>query len=276
MNKAKPFVKWVGGKRAIMESLKKYIPKEYNTYYEVFIGGGALLLDLSPKNAVINDYNAELINVYRCLKDKRKLALICDELDKHELNHCEEYFYTVRALDRNKESFDKLEDYVKASRTIYLNKACFNGKYSVNKRNEFNSSFGKKLKVNTYNRDNLYLINEYLNTNNITILNTDFENALTSTKKGDFIYLDPPYDTDTTIFASYTDKGFGKEEQIRLSKVLKDLDKRGCYVMLSNYNTQLINELYKDFNIHIINGKTCLCGNTNGRGFREELIITNY
>jgi DNA adenine methylase len=276
MLKCKPFVKWAGGKRSIINDIKKLVPEEYKTYYEPFVGGGAVLFELAPKNAVINDYNSELMNVYNCIKDDNKFAAMCRELNNHETNHSEEYYYEVRSWDKNKKRFSKLADYKRAARTIYLNKSCFNGLYRVNKNNEFNVPFGKKLKVNTYDGVNLTLIYTYLNLNNIKILNTDYEESVKNAKKGDFIYFDPPYDSDTTTFNDYTENGFGKEEQKRLSKVFKDLANKGCYVMLSNYNTKLIKELYKDFNINIIHGKTMIGAKSKDRKVVDEVLITNY
>lgn len=276
MIKGKPFVKWAGGKRQIIDKLKKYIPEEYNTYYEPFVGGGALLFELAPKNAVINDFNEELMNVYTCIKDSDKFEKMCKELNHHEAEHSEEYYYKVRNIDRDRKKYDKLADYKKAARTIYLNKACFNGLYRVNSKNEFNVPFGKKEHVNTYEGQNLGIICGYLNFNNVKILSTDFEDAVRDAKEGDFIYFDPPYDSDKEIFTSYTNEGFGKEEQERLAKVFKDLDSRGCYVMLSNHNTKLINELYKDYNIHIIEAKRNINSDGKKRGKVEEVIITNY
>src|SRR5574344_1753051 len=244
MLKGKPFVKWAGGKRQIIDKLKEYAPIEFNTYYEPFVGGGALLFELSPKTAVINDYNKELINVYECVRDENK--------------------------------FNKTADYKRAARTIYLNKACFNGLYRVNSKNEFNVPFGKKLKVNTYDGQNLGIIHSYFNFNDVKMLSVDFEEAVKDAKKGDFVYFDPPYDSDTDTFTSYTEDGFGKEEQKRLAKVFKELSDRGCYVMLSNHNTKLINELYKDFNIHVIEAKRNINANGKKRGKVEEVIITNF
>ena len=276
MIKGKPFVKWAGGKRQIIDKLKQYIPDEFNTYYEPFVGGGALLFELSPKNAVINDSNKELMNVYMCIKDDKKFDLMCHELNKHEREHCEEYYYKIRDLDRDKNRFNRLSDYKRAARTIYLNKACFNGLYRVNSKNEFNVPFGKKEKVNTYEGQNLGVICGYLNYNNIKILSVDFEEAVKNAKKNDFVYFDPPYDSDTTTFNSYTENGFGKEEQIRLSKVFRNLSNKGCFVMLSNHNTKLVNELYKDFNIHVIKAKRNINSNGSKRGKVEEVIITNF
>lgn len=276
MIKGKPFVKWAGGKRQIIDKLKKYAPEDFNTYFEPFVGGGALLFELSPKKAVINDYNKELINVYECIKDADKFEKMCRELNHHELEHSEEYYYEVRNIDRDKNKFNKLSDYKRAARTIYLNKACFNGLYRVNSKNEFNVPFGKKNKVNTYEGQNLGIISGYLNYNDITIMSVDFEESVKSAKKGDFVYFDPPYDSDTSTFNSYTEDGFGKEEQKRLAKVFKELSDRGCYVMLSNHNTKLVNELYKDFIIHVIEAKRNINSNGKKRGKVEEVIITNY
>ena len=276
MLKGKPFVKWAGGKRQIIDKLKMYAPKEYNTYYEPFIGGGALLFELSPKKAIINDYNDELMNVFRCIKDETKFTKMCNELNHYETSHSELFYYEIRNKDRDKVKFKKLVDYKRAARTIYLNKACFNGLYRVNSKNEFNVPFGKKLKVNTYDGQNLGIIHSYLNFNDIEIQSIDFEESVKTAKKGDFIYFDPPYDSETETFNSYTENGFGKEEQIRLAKVYKELSDRGCYVMLSNHNTTLIKDLYKDFHIHIIEAKRNINSNGKKRGKVEEVIITNY
>ena len=276
MIKGKPFVKWAGGKRQIIDKLKKYIPDEFDTYYEPFVGGGALLFELSPKKAVINDSNKELMNVYKCLCNEEKFKKMCSVLNHYESEHSEDFFYEIRNKDKNKKSFDRLSDYTRAARTIYLNKACFNGLYRVNSKNEFNVPFGKKLKVNTYDGQNLGIIHSYFNFNDVKMLSVDYEEAVKDAKKGDFVYFDPPYDSDTDTFTSYTEDGFGKEEQKRLAKVFKELSDRGCYVMLSNHNTKLINELYKDFNIHVIEAKRNINANGKKRGKVEEVIITNF
>ena len=275
MIKGKPFVKWAGGKRQINDKLKKYIPEDFNTYYEPFVGGGALLFELSPKKAVINDCNSELMNVYTVLCDEDKFKKMCKVLNTYEMRHSEEFFYELRSKDKNK-SFLKLSDYTRAARTIYLNKACFNGLYRVNSKSEFNVPFGKKVKVNTYEGSNLITVSNYLTMNDIKILSCDFEDAVKDAKKGDFVYFDPPYDSDTSTFNSYTEDGFNKESQRRLARVFKELDERGVFVMLSNHNTILINELYKDYNINIIEAKRNINANGKKRGKVEEVIITNY
>lgn len=276
MFKGKPFVKWAVGKRQIIDKLKEYVPDEYDTYYEPFVGGGALLFELAPKKAVINDLNEELMNVYNCLCNEEKFKKMCNLLNHYEAEHSEEFYYEIRNKDKNKNAYNRLSDYTKAARTIYLNKACFNGLYRVNSKNEFNVPFGKKTKINTYEGSNLITVSNYLTMNDIKIQSVDFEESLKTAKKGDFVYIDPPYDSDTSTFNNYTEDGFGKEEQRRLAKVYKDLDKRGVYVMLSNHNTTLINELYKDYHIHIIEAKRNINANGKKRGKVEEVIITNY
>lgn len=276
MVKPKPFVKWVGGKRQIIEKIKEHAPKEFNTYFEPFVGGGAVLFELVPEKAVINDYNSELINVYNLLVSK-KLNYLYKQLKIHENNNSEEYYYAIRGMDRDKEIFDKLKDYERAARTIYLNKACFNGLYRVNSKNQFNVPFNKRKKVNTFEKDNLEAIHEYLTINNITILNGDFEDSVEKAEKGDFVYFDPPYDNlKDDSFTSYTDKGFGKDEQVRLFNCYKRLDEKGVKVMLSNHNTPFINELYKDYTITVISAKRNINSVGSKRGAVEETIITNY
>lgn len=277
MLKAKPFVKWAGGKRQIIDKLLKLVPVEYNTYYEPFVGGGALLFELSPKEAVINDSNKELMNVYKTISTDKGYEETLKLLNAYEKKHDEAFYYKIRNIDKDKNKFAKLNDYERAARTIYLNKACFNGLYRVNSKGEFNVPFNKKLKINTYDGQNMTLAYVYFQTNKITMLSTDFEEAVKDAKKGDFIYFDPPYDSENDdTFNSYTEEGFGKEEQRRLAKLYKDLSDRGCYVMLSNHNTTLINELYKYYNIHVINAKRNINSKGEKRGSVEEVIITNY
>ena len=277
MLKAKPFVKWAGGKRQIIDKLLKLVPVEYDTYYEPFVGGGALLFELSPKEAVINDSNKELMNVYKTISSDKGYEETLKLLNTYEKKHDEAFYYKIRNLDKDKEKFAKLNDYERAARTIYLNKACFNGLYRVNSKGEFNVPFNKKLKINTYDGQNMTLAYVYFQTNKITMLSTDFEEAVKDAKKGDFIYFDPPYDSENDdTFNSYTEEGFGKEEQRRLARVYKELSDRGCYVMLSNHNTTLINELYNEFNIHVIRAKRNINSKGEKRGKVEEVIITNY
>lgn len=275
--KVKPFVKWAGGKTQILEKIREYMPKKFNMYYEPFLGGGAVFFDLVPSKAVISDSNKELVSAFKCFQNKESFELLIDEVIKHQNNHSEEYYYQIREVDRSKR-YEFLPDYVKAARMIYLNKSCFNGLYRVNSKGYFNVPSGKYEKVNAYD-EKLYLnIFSYFSSNKITILNEDFEKVVSSAKKNDFVYFDPPYDTyeEQNNFTSYSKENFGKDEQVRLSEVFKRLSKKGVYAMLSNHNTKLINELYKDFNINVIQAKRSINSKANGRGNVEEVIITNY
>lgn len=272
-----PIVKWAGGKRQILNEIKNLMPKEYNNYFEPFVGGGALLFDILPKNAVINDVNQELLAIYRCLQDRELYMLMIDELNKHELNHNEKYFYEIRSLDRNPR-FELEPIWKRASRAIYLNKACFNGLYRVNSKGYFNVPSAKKEKVKTYDRANLEGIYQYFLNNNVIVLNGDFVEACRTAKKGDFVYFDPPYDIwdDKESFTAYSKFDFNKEDQIRLAECFKDLSNRGVKCLLSNHNTKFINELYSGFNIRVIKAKRMINSKATGRGAVEEVLISNY
>ena len=273
----RPFVKWAGGKTQLLERLHAYMPETYNNYFEPFIGGGSFFLNIAPKKAIINDFNAELVCAYKCFQNDELFESLKNELKKHEVNHSEEYYYQIRSMDK-KERFLTLPIYVRAARMIYLNKSCFNGLYRVNSKGFFNVPSGRKKKVVTFDEDNFDSLREYFRNNDIMILNGDFEDAVKNAKAGDFVYFDPPYDVieNKNSFTSYAKNDFGKDEQIRLAKLYKRLSDKGVFVMLSNHNTAFINELYKDFNIHVVNAKRMINSKADGRGDVEEVIITNY
>jgi DNA adenine methylase len=277
ISRAKPFVKWAGGKTQILLKLKEFLPNSYNTYFEPFLGGGALFFSLSPNKAILNDQNSELICAYQCFKDRKLTYLLKKELKGHEENHSEAYFYQIRSLDQSAD-FLNTPIHVRAARMIYLNKACFNGLYRVNSKGYFNVPFGKKIKVNTFDEDNFDAISDYFSSHEIHFFNQDYQETVANAKKGDFVYFDPPYDVypNKSGFVDYGKDGFGKEEQIRLRNCAIDLTKKGVKVMLSNHNTPLINELYNSFTIHVIDAKRMINSNAEGRGFVQEVIVTNY
>lgn len=268
-----PILKWAGGKRQLIPQIRKYLPDEYNDYYEPFVGAGALLLELQPQTAVINDFNDELINVYHVVKYNVDELIDSLKLHKNE----EEYFYKIRELDRINE-FVQLNNIQKASRFIFLNKTGYNGLYRVNSKGQFNVPFGKYKKPLIINEEGLRNLHEYLNNNNIMILNGDFEYAVKTAAKGDFVYFDPPYDplTTTSSFTAYSKEGFNRTDQERLYRVYKELDERGCYVMLSNSATDFIKVLYKEYNVNIVTAKRNINSKGTGRGAIDEVLITNY
>lgn len=227
-----PFVKWVGGKRQLLSELERFFPKKISKYYEPFIGGGAVLFHIQPKEAIINDSNGELINLYKVIKYKPEELI--EDLKKHE--NKPDYFYNIRSLDRNQAVYSALTDIERASRIIYLNKTCYNGLFRVNGSGEFNSPFGRYKNPNIVNETTIRAVSNYLSKNSIEILNTDYEKSLSDTKEGDFVYLDPPYDpvSESANFTGYTKNGFDKSEQIRLKNVCDEFDSLGIKWILSN------------------------------------------
>lgn len=271
-----PFVKWVGGKRQLLSEINKYMPanNEISTYYEPFVGGGAVFLDKQPKKAVINDFNEELINTYQVIKNDVEALL--EDLDKH-LNESE-YFYSIREMDRKPE-YKCWNDIERASRFIYLNKTCYNGLYRVNSQGFFNTPFGSYKNPNIKNEYVLRELNIYFNKANITFKSGDFEDALKGIRKGSFVYFDPPYApvTTTANFTGYTSGGFGVEEQIRLRDMCLKLHKRGVRFVVSNSNVELINEIYKNeiFKKEVVKAKRAINSKGSKRGEVEELLIWN-
>lgn len=272
----KPFVKWVGGKRQLIPHIEKRLPKNINNCFEPFVGGGALFMYLKNETTIINDFSEELINVYNQIKNSyEELLKRLDRLEEEHMKNPKEHYYKIREMDRL-EDWGNVDNLTKASRFIYLNKTCFNGLYRVNKQGYFNVPFNGKKSVKTYDKENIINLNKFLNKPNVKILNGDFEDAVKGAKKGDFIFFDPPYDVlKEDSFESYTKEGFGVEGQKRLAKLFKKLDKKGCYLMLTNHNTPLINELYKDYNIDIIGVKRMINSDAKNRK-GEETIIYNY
>ena len=268
-----PFLKWAGGKRQLLPFLKKHLPPQYNTYYEPFVGAGALLFSLQPAKAVINDVNPELINCYNVIKD---LGIdLTEDLKKHQ--NTKTHFYTTRELDRS-EKYQRLSPVEKASRIIYLNKTCFNGLFRVNKQGQFNVPFGRYKNPNIVNAEVIQSISRYLNRAEITILNTDFARTVETAKRGDFIYFDPPYDplSETSSFTGYSLHQFGKAEQERLRDLFDALTRKGCYVMLSNSSTRFIAGLYADYNIIRVPASRNINSVASGRQKIDEFLILNY
>lgn len=268
-----PIVKWVGGKRQLLGEIRPFLPKKITNYFEPFVGGGALFFELQPKKGLINDLNKELINVYRIVKERPDELI--SELKKH-IND-EDYFYQIRGLDRDGK-LETMDNVQKASRILFLNKTCYNGLYRVNSQGEFNSPFGRYKNPNIVNETSIRAVSKYLNENNIQIHNEDYQFILKHIKKGDFVYLDPPYDpvSDSSNFTGYTQGGFGKKEQETLRDFCLTLDEIGVKFMLSNSATKFINDLYSEFKIEIIEASRSINSDPTGRGKVQEVLIRNY
>lgn len=276
-----PFVKWVGGKRQLLKEIEKRLPKSFNTYHEPFVGGGALLFYLQPEKAIISDLNSELITTYKTIK--KSYRQLREYLLLMEYGHSEAFFKQIRNIDKNdKNNLRALSlgdsDLLKAARFIYLNKAGFNGLYRVNGDGYFNVPSGKKEKVKTHEFPNLKLVSDYLSQNKVSIYNRGYEAVVRVAKSGDFVYLDPPYDYEPSQkgFDSYQKESFGVKGQKQLAEVCRKLDANGVKFMLSNHNTKLIRELYRDFKIDVINAKRLVGGKGATREDVEEVLITNY
>ncbi|MGQ7461557.1 DNA adenine methylase [Streptococcus suis] len=270
-----PFTKWTGGKRQLLPVIKSLMPDNYNSYFEPFIGGGALFFDLSPDKAVINDFNNELMNCYQQIKKHPKKLI--ELLTKHQENNSKEYYLELRAVDRDNR-INKMTDVERAARIMYMLRVNFNGLYRVNSKNQFNVPYGRYKNPKIVDSELILSISTYLNSNDIRILNGDFEEAVKSVQAGDFIYFDPPYIplSETSAFTSYTHEGFSYEEQVRLRDVFRKLDKKGAYVMLSNSSSPLVEELYKGFNIHKVEATRTNGAKASSRGKISEIIVTNY
>jgi DNA adenine methylase len=276
--KPKPFIKWVGGKRQLLKQFREmglYPPDGFDpiksTYHEPFVGGGAVFLDLLPKKAVLSDLNFEMITTYKVIKsDVEKLI---KTLKTYE--YSKDFFLKIRSKNSQ-----RLSDVQIAARFIYLNRTCFNGLYRVNSRGEFNVPFGKYHNPLICDEDNLKKIAKTLK--NVKIYNEDYKKVLKRAKKGDFIYFDPPYYpvNRTSNFTGYTVQGFFEKEQEELRDVFFELHKRGCFVMLSNSDTPLINKLYSNLDEKIKVNKVLAGRNVNSnakkRGKIKEILVVNY
>lgn len=270
-----PVLKWVGGKRQLLNEIIPLIPK-HSTYYEPFMGGGAVLFSLQPSKAVMNDSNPELINVYNVIKSSPE-ALI-EELKKHEESNCEEHFYATRALDRNKTEYDVISDVERAARIIYLNKTCYNGLFRVNSSGEFNSPWGKYKNPNIVNETTILAVHKYFNASNSIITCGDYREALKGIRKGAFVYFDPPYMpiSSSSSFTGYTSSGFNESEQILLKEQCDALNQKGVKFLLSNSSCEFIRELYKDYTISTVGAKRAINADSNKRGEIDEVLVRNY
>jgi DNA adenine methylase len=273
-----PFLKWAGGKRAILHHITPRIPKFTGKYIEPFLGAGAVFFSMAgDKPALLNDANKDLIEVYKVLKNDVEGLL--KELKKHR--NTEEHYLKIRSWDR-KDNFKELTPTQRAARFIYLNKTCFNGLYRVNSQGHFNVPYGKYVNPDFIAEQNLRKASLFLKTNPKPILTSgDFRKATNKAVKGDFVYFDPPYDpiSSTATFVSYQSKGFGKEDQIALKDEILRLTRKGIPVLLSNSDTAFIRELYGDrdlFRISKIQVNRAISAKAKSRGKTGEVLVDNY
>lgn len=269
-----PVVKWVGGKRQLLDDLTPLFPKCVTSYCEPFLGGGAVLFKLQPNIAYVNDINSELIQMYEVIRDN--VDELITALGEHPNE--EEHFYSVRDWDRNKEQYEQLTKVQRAARIIYLNKTCYNGLFRVNNAGEFNTPFGHYKNPNIVNAPTLKAVSAYFQKAKLTFSSVDYAEVLANVAKGTFVYLDPPYDpvSDTANFTGYTKGGFDRSEQIRLRQCCDELNRRGIKFMLSNSATDFIREQYAAYNITIVKAKRAINSNAAKRGQVDEVVVRNY
>lgn len=270
----KPFLKWAGGKRKLLPEIRELIPRDFGCYFEPFVGAGAVLFDLQPRKARINDINEELINCYRIVKEDP------EGLIAHVRQHpkTKKHFYELRSLDRDI-SFRSLSALERASRIIFLNKTCYNGLFRVNSRGQLNVPFASAKRA-IVNESVIRAVSRYFNAAQIEMSSMNFQHSVKDAKAGDFVYFDPPYfpRSDTSSFTGYNTLSFGREEQWRLRDVCDDLTTRRCRILLSNSDTEFIRSLYSDKSRYVIvevKASRNINSVSTARGKITELLVFN-
>lgn len=269
-----PVLKWVEGKRQLLETFSPLLPKRITSYCEPFVGGGALLFYLQPTTAYVNDINTDLICVYDVIRDN--VEELIQELKKYK--NKSDFFYYIRNLGRDRKKYNSLSEVERAARILYLNKTCYNGLYRVNNAGEFNSPFGSYRNPNIVNEPVLRAGSAYFNTAAVHFSSMDYAKVLAQVKKGTFVYLDPPYDpvSDTSSFTGYAKGGFSKDDQIRLRACCDDLNRRGIKFMLSNSATPFVMEQYAEYHITIVQARRAINSVASRRGGVDEIVVRNY
>lgn len=274
----KPFVKWAGGKRQLIPIINQNLPESFGTYYEPFLGGGALLFhiltDKNGQKCSISDLNSDLVLAYTTIRDR--IDSLIASLKNHEKNYQknpESYYYSIR--ENNPRSAIE-----KTSRLLFLNRTCFNGLYRVNSKGKFNVPLGKYSNPNIVNEENLRAVSHILQSSRISIKCRDFEAVLRDTKKGDLVYFDPPYQpvSATSNFTSYTNKDFTYDDLTRLAELCLKLDSRGCNVLLSNSDSKEVADIFdkNTWKITRIEANRSINSNSKKRTGHFELLIKNY
>ena len=286
---AKPFLKWAGGKTQILAQIDENLPKELKEgkikkYIEPFVGGGAVLFYLLQKyefkEVIINDINEDLMLSYKVIKNDvnrliEELSSLRDEFLSLDEERRRDFYYRVRDEFNNNKDYDEVK---RVAQFIFLNKTCYNGLYRVNKKGEFNVPYGRYKNPKIFDEDNLIAVSKLLK--NVKILCGDFEIVDEYVDEESFVYFDPPYKplNKTSSFTSYTKYDFNDDDQIRLAKFYRKLDKRGAKLMLSNsYNVEFFERLYEGFNIKKVVAKRMInCKGDMRKNDIYEFLIMNY
>jgi DNA adenine methylase len=274
--KAKPFLKWAGGKQQLLSQFDEFLPDRFERYIEPFVGGGAVFFHLWNVGCLqgpifLSDNNEELINTYTVIRDR--VEALIELVGEHKRQHNRDYYYRIRALDRQD---IVLTDVERAARTIYLNRTCYNGLYRVNQKGQFNVPMGSYKNPTILYEETLRAAHEALR--EVSLAVSDFEAILDLAQPDDFVYFDPPYApvSKTSSFTSYTAGSFGEDDQRRLANVYAVLSERGCWCMLSNSYTPLILDLYREYRVETVQAIRAINSDANGRGNINEVVVLNY
>lgn len=277
MSKAKPFLKWAGGKSRIAHQIVSFFPSEFDRYFEPFLGSGAVYFTVSPQEGILNDLNKYLIGTYEIIRDHPS-ALI------EELQKIDKVYHSLPDLDKKSDFYYKAREQYnninhislnKAALFIFLNKAGFNGMYRENSKGEYNIPFGKHEKCLIADAENILKVSVDLK--DITFTTGDYKDSLKTARKGDLVYLDPPYVpvSKTANFTQYQKEGFNYDEHIKLRDLALLLHDRGCYVVISNSSCEESRKLYEDkvFNIHTIEITRLI---HRSKKIVPEIVVTNF
>ena len=271
--RARPFLKWAGGKGQLLAQFAALYPRQVHRYIEPFVGSGAVFFDLQAKfpglRAVLSDNNKELIDCYRAVQDD--VEGLIRRLRQHKARHGKDHYYKVRG-----QPTDRLTAPRRAARLIYLNKTCYNGLYRVNSRGDFNVPIGSYSSPSVFRAEALRRASRALQRVRLGV--RDFGKCIRDARPGTFVYIDPPYHpvSKTANFTGYTEGGFGLAEQERLSSLFAELDGKGCLVMLSNSDTRAIRKLYGGYRIETVSARRAINSNGKRRGAISELVVMNY
>ena len=274
----KPLLKWAGGKRHIAAIIEAHFPQDWDkgTYFEPFLGGGAMFLHLQPSTARLSDVNTKLIGFYRDLSSQTDTLLsqiqdIATKFDSLDVQGKKDFYLEIR------DDFNSTSPLYSHSASFYaLNKLCFNGLYRENLKGNFNVPFGQKLSFPSVQLDDFYDAAAAFQKSKLSVC--DFETTIAEAVEGDFVYFDPPYVpmTPTASFTAYTAEGFGLESQQRLAQAMKDLQRKGVKAIASNSSTSLTSEIYEGLNLKVIQAPRMVGAKSSSRGKIDELLISNF
>lgn len=259
------FIKWVGSKRSILPQLMSRVPLTFHRYFEPMVGSGVLFLSLRPKQAVLADENPELITCYQIVRDQ--VESLIHALSQHR--NTSDHYHRLRAQVPS--TLDPVE---RAARFIFLNKTCYNGLYRVNRDGHFNVPYGRDARANFLDSDTLRRVSAQLQ--GVQLRCGDFAEACQDAARGDLLYFDPPYLGASTSSIRYSRQGFSELAHRRLAALVRDLDRRGCLVMVSNSNLPLVHKLYLGYRIDIVHLRRTVNANAAGRAGWDELLIRNF